>query len=236
MVYHETVANLYVFVGDIEQDQLVGPRFEGVIVSRSAHCDMNWATVSSSPTLIWARDHAQKTSSNAKNIRVHSLCRHRQQLASCATLWRLFPTRDREHELSFLLLFVFSLRKRKKCGERRREGKRLNTTAVRREKLSVGKWNCERSFAAFSSSVPYTIFLKRLARAMHTNFLISRRAFLAANRNGKACARSLADVAPRLGAYCTETEKKLPRENFYLSRSVALQVCLVIAARIITIY
>jgi hypothetical protein len=36
------------------------------------------------------------------------------KLASCATLWRLFPTRDREHELSFLLLFVFSLRKEKK--------------------------------------------------------------------------------------------------------------------------
>lgn len=38
----------------------------------------------------------------------------RQAQTTTATLWRLFPARDREYELSFLLLFVFSLRKRKK--------------------------------------------------------------------------------------------------------------------------
>lgn len=151
MIYHKTVANLNIFVCDIEQDQLVGPRFEGVIVTRSAHCDMNWATDSSSQTLIWIRDHAQITSSNAKNIRVHSLGRHRQQLASCATLWRLFPTRDREHELSFLLLFVFSLRKRKKCGERRRrQAAQHNCSAERKiECWEMKLWKIFFSFFFF---------------------------------------------------------------------------------------
>jgi hypothetical protein len=77
---------------------------------------------------------------------VHSLGKHRQQLASCATLWRLFPTHDREHELSFLLLFVFSLRKAKKKelgmeekvnGERYAQVTQLQLVSERRREKKI---------------------------------------------------------------------------------------------------
>lgn len=130
--------------------------FSYVTLNRMSSCDLSLRASSCDPHIVtWTRIKINKklcTQETHKKIlkpwrkfRVHSLGKHRQQLASCATLWRLFPTRDREHELSFLLLFVFSLRKRK---ERKKWKKRLRLQRAR-EKLSVGKWNCERFYYVF---------------------------------------------------------------------------------------
>lgn len=76
---------------------------------------------------------------------MHSLRKHRQQLAAWATLWKLLSTCDREHKLSFLLLFVFSLRKEVKRNVNETRLYNGNKCSAR-EKWVLRNKNCERSF------------------------------------------------------------------------------------------
>lgn len=210
--YHKTVTNFDVLVGDIEQDQLVRPRLEGIL-SCPTHCHFNQWNSTQTPNI------NSKCKKEKQKIRVHSLGKHRQQLASCATLWRLFPTRDREHELSFLLLFVFSLllrKERKKMKWERSEAATHNCSA--REKLSVGKWNyCERSFLYFFyyAFVRYTIFLKRRAQCTQ----ISSFYFFCRVRTCIGKERRIILFRRRQRAYCTNVVRW--RETFFSSTLIA---------------
>lgn len=127
-IYHKTITNLDILVGDIEQNKLVCPRLEGIF-TRPAHCDINRFRGILHPKI-------NSKQPNQRPIRVHSLRKHRQQLASCATLWRFFSSRDRERELSFLLLFVFSLRKAKK-----EMVKEIRTRAAQHTTATAGEKN-----------------------------------------------------------------------------------------------
>lgn len=134
---------------------------------------MNFVMTNSTENRIRGAQYFRTRNNEQKKFRVHSLRKHRQQLASCATLWRLFPTRDREHELSFLLLFVFSLRKAAKKWKKNwnvketRDGS-TNTSARRERKTEF--WEMK----LWKTDFIMFFFLFAPCQALHKDFLKRR--------------------------------------------------------------